>query len=159
MKRRSIGRSTANCWARRKVPRPKSAGTSYDGSGPSGVGHVQFGVVQFGFDFLAVMSSPGSKAATDNGRVLALFDPWQQKAVWPSRDFAAGARVAVVGSEAVGVLEPGGHFVLVALADGRTIADLQLEARPHFTVTDLLVTRMGDQYIVLAHDNRSGQRQ
>ena len=65
-------------------------------------------------------------------RVLTLFDPWQQKAVWPSRDFASGARVSVVGSEAVGVLEPGGHFVLVALADGRTIADVQLEVRPHF---------------------------
>ena len=64
--------------------------------------------------------------------------------------------------EAVGVLEPGGHFVLVALADGRTIADLKLEVR-RFPATDLLVTRMGDQYIVLANDNRArgdlGQRQ
>ena len=62
--------------------------------------------------------------------------------------------MSVVGSEAVGVLEPDGHFVLLALADGRTIADLQLAVRPQFDVTDLLVTRMGEQYIVLAHDNR-----
>ena len=79
-----------------------------------------------------------------------------QKAVWPSRTFASGALVAVVGSEAAGVLEPGGRFVLVALADGRTIADLRLEVRPHSRVTDLVVTRLGNQYIVLANDNRSG---
>jgi hypothetical protein len=83
-----------------------------------------------------------------------MFDPWRQKAVCPSRTFAAGARLSVVGSEAVGVLEPGGHFVLVALADGHTIADVQLEVRPNFSLTDLVVVRMGDQYIVLTNDNR-----
>ena len=36
-----------------------------------------------------------------------------------------------------------------------TIADVRLEARPQFDVTDLVVTRMGDQYIVLAHDERT----
>ena len=92
--------------------------------------------------------------STGPGRVLGLFDPWLQKAVWPSRNFASGACVSVVGNEAVGVLEPDGHFVLVALADGRTIADVKLEVRPQLTLTDLVVMRMGDQYIVLAHDNR-----
>jgi outer membrane protein assembly factor BamB len=107
-----------------------------------------------GVEFLGRNVLTWGQGGNNNGRVLALFDPWLQKAVWPSRTFISGARVSVVGSEAVGVLEPGGHFILVSLADGRTIADLQLEVRPHSPVTDLVVTRMGDQYIVLAHDNR-----
>ena len=86
-----------------------------------------------GIDFLGRYVLTWQPGRDNNGRVLGLFDPWQQKAVWPSRKFASGACVSVVGSEAVGVLEPSGHFVLVALADGRTIADLQLEVRPHFS--------------------------
>jgi len=130
----------------RKVPRPKSD----DPFGGQFGGHSAFS--NSGIDFIGrnVLTWEQGK----DGRVLALFDPWQQRAVWLSRTFASGARVSVVGSEAVGVLEPTGHFVLVALADGRTIADLNLEVRPRSSVTDLVVTRMGDQYIVLAHDNR-----
>ncbi|MGO9109239.1 MAG: PQQ-binding-like beta-propeller repeat protein [Thermoguttaceae bacterium] len=133
----------------RRVPRPKSAANA---------NYVNYGVYPFagnsalsnsGIDFWGryVLTWQGSDS------VLGLLDPWLQKAVWTSRKFATGSRVSVVGSEAVGVLEPGGHFVMIALADGRTIADLQLEARPLLNVTDLVVTRMGDQYIVLAHDN------
>ena len=143
----------------RKCPGPSPTRTPDYGNSVGVRARGQFGVGQHGIRFLGPLCAYlGSRAAdnrTGRGRVLALFDPWQQKAVWPSRNFAAGARVSVVGSEAVGVLEPGGHFVLVALADGRTIADVKLEVRPHFSVTDLVVTRMGDQYIVLAHDNRT----
>ena len=85
--------------------------------------------------------------------MLTLFDPWLQKAVWPSRRFASGSNMSLVGSEAVGVLEPGGHFVLVALADGRTIADLKLEVRPQCQVTDFIVTTDGRPI------HRAGQRQ
>ena len=66
-----------------------------------------------------------------NGRVLSLFDPWTQKPVWPERTFVAGARVDLTASTAVGVFEPSGHFVLLALDDGRNIADVQLKLRPH----------------------------
>ena len=89
-----------------------------------------------------------------NRQVLALFDPWLKKAVWPSRSFAAGARVALAGEEAAAVLEPDGRFVLVALSDGSTLADLFLERRPQVSVTDFVVTRMGDQYIVAVNGSR-----
>ena len=56
----------------------------------------------------------------------------------------------------MGVLEPGGHFVLVDLADGHSIADVQLKVRAGMTVTNLLVLRMGDQYIVLVQDRSAG---
>jgi hypothetical protein len=141
----------------RKVPRPKFAGNvNYVNYGVYGL--YQFGgtsaLSNSGIDFLGRYALTWQQGVDNNGRVLGLFDPWQQKAVWPLRTFASGACVSVVNNEAVGVLEPGGHFVLVALADGRTIADLQLAVRPHFPMTELVVTRMGDQYIVLAHDNR-----
>jgi len=139
----------------RKVPRSKYA--------VNGNPYVNYGYYPFagmsplsnsGIDFFGRYVLTWRQGSDNNGRVLGLFDPWLQKAVWPSRTFASGACVSVVGSEAVGVMEPSGHFVLVALADGRTIADSQLEVRPHlFFMTDLLVTRMGDQYIVLANDN------
>ena len=90
-----------------------------------------------------------------SGRVLSLFDPWLQKAVWPERTFASGSRVDVVEHCVAAVLEPGGHFVLVDLRDGHTIADLQLKLRPHFPVMDMLVAHMGDQYIVVTQDRRS----
>ncbi len=88
----------------------------------------------------------------DGKRVLAFFDPWRQRTLWPERTFAGASRVDVVQQNAVGVLEPSGHFLLLDLADGRAIADVQLKVRSAMTVTDLAVLRMGDQFIVLAQD-------
>ncbi len=141
----------------RKVPRPKNeVNARYINYG--GYGLYQYGgnaaLANAGIEFLGRYVLTWQQGADNNGRVLSLFDPWQQKAVWPSRTFASGACVSMVGNEAVGVLEPSGHFVLVALADGHSIADLQLELRPHVPMLELIVARLGDQYIVLAHDNR-----
>jgi outer membrane protein assembly factor BamB len=86
------------------------------------------------------------------GAVLALFDPWRQNNVWPQRTFAAGARVDVVEQNAAGVLEPDGHFVLVDLADGHTISDVKLKVRSSFTLTDIAVLHMGEQYLIIAQD-------
>ncbi|MGA2064712.1 MAG: PQQ-binding-like beta-propeller repeat protein [Thermoguttaceae bacterium] len=67
------------------------------------------------------------------GAELTLLDPWQETAAaerrW-SRTFTAGARASLVGGEAVGVLQPDGHFVLLGLPDGRTIADTNLQLQP-----------------------------
>jgi outer membrane protein assembly factor BamB len=134
----------------RKVPRSRSgesfANAVERGASPSLPGN--------GFEFFGRYILRWEQGPDNNGRVLTLFDPWLQKAVWPSFTFASGSCVSVVENEAVGVLEPRGRFVLLGLADGHTIADLTLEARQGFHASDLLVRRMGDQYIVLAHDNR-----
>jgi outer membrane protein assembly factor BamB len=135
----------------RKVPRPKSDDPFSD-SGERGGNSA---LSNSGYQFYGRYVLTWEQGDENNGRVLTMFDPWRQKAVWPARTFASGARVSVIENEAVGVMEPLGHFVLRALSDGHTIADLNLQARPHCPVTDLVVTRMGDQYIVLAHDNRS----
>ncbi len=50
------------------------------------------------------------------------------------------------------VMEPSGHFVLIDVADGHAIADLQLKPRPGLSMTDLAVVRLGDQYIVIVQD-------
>ena len=44
-------------------------------------------------------------------------------------------------------MEPDGHFVLVALADGRTIVDLKLDAEP--ALSDILLVRSDKQYLLL----------
>ncbi len=135
----------------RKLPGLKS---DEDPFGGGGVRVGNGGLSNSGIDFVGRSILTWEQGGGNNGRVLSLFDPWRQQAVWPSRTFVSGALVSLVGSEAVGVLEPGGHFVLVALADGRTIADLKLDVRRDIQATDLHVTRMGDQYIVLVNDNR-----
>ena len=62
--------------------------------------------------------------------MLSLFDPLEGRQDWSERKFAAGARVSMIGEKAVGVMEPGGRFLLCSLPDGGTIADLKLEAEP-----------------------------
>jgi len=87
---------------------------------------------------------------SDEGRrVLQLFDPWQQRELWPPRKFAGNAHVASIPGEAVGVLEPDGRFVLVALPSGRIVADLKLTPEPE--LVEIALVRSGDQYILVTH--------
>ncbi len=138
----------------RKVSRPKPDADRFSDGRWGNSALPNSALANAGIDFWGRNVLTWEKS-DEKTRVLGMFDPWLQKAVWPSRIFVAGAHVSVVDSEVAGVLEPSGHFVLLALADGRTVADLQLEVRPQFSLTDLVVTRMGDQYIVLAHDSRT----
>jgi hypothetical protein len=82
-----------------------------------------------------------------NQRVLTLVDPLEGRDVWPGRRFSAAARTCVVGSEAVGVFEPDGRFVLLGLPDGRTIAEVKLEAEP--TLMDIALLASGGQYFLI----------
>ena len=143
----------------RKVPRPEqpeNGNSSYNNSGYDPFSsNERGGLARSGLMTLGSCVLTWGRGPDGNGRILSLFDPWRQKPVWPDRAFASGSRIDVVEQSAVGVMEPGGHFVLVDLADGHTIADLQLKVRQHFPVSDLLVTRLGDQYIVIVQDRRT----
>ena len=86
-------------------------------------------------------------------RELVLYDLLESRDAWPPRKFAAGAHAAMAGEEAVGIMEPNGHFVLVGLPDGRTIADLKLEAEPSLLEMSLLP--IGDQYFLLTSSTPS----
>ena len=87
-----------------------------------------------------------------NQRVLTLVDPLEGRDLWRGRKFAANAHACVVNNELVGVMEPGGRFVLVSLPDGRTIADLKLEAEP--SLTDMTLFESGDQYLLLTRSSQ-----
>jgi len=135
---------------KRKIPRGKMTADL----GP-GVAHGEF--VPFTQECLA---TPGRQVllwqlADDRAR-LRLFDPWLEKEVWPSREFVAEAKVCVVGQEAVGVFEPEGRFVLVGLADGRTIVDAKLN--PQFRLTDISVLRLDDQYVLITNGKARNSR-
>jgi hypothetical protein len=92
------------------------------------------------------------QAQAEKRSVLRMFDPWQQRAVWPERRFAPLSRACLVGDEAVGVFQPDGRFTLLALPGGRTIAEVKLE--PERFLSEIFVTRLGDQYFLLTHDAR-----
>jgi len=81
--------------------------------------------------------------------VLKLVDPWQNRPLWPPKEFAPGAKLRYVDDGTVGVYEPDGRFVLVDLSDGRTIIDAPLGADR--ALTELLVLPYADQYLVVLH--------
>jgi hypothetical protein len=85
-------------------------------------------------------------------RVLTLVDPLEGRDLWRGRKFSNNAKTCVVNNELVGVMEPTGRFVLISLPDGRTIADVKLEAETSFN--DVMVLASGDQYFVLTRSSR-----
>ncbi|MEE9601915.1 MAG: hypothetical protein V3V75_01315, partial [Thermoguttaceae bacterium] len=88
-------------------------------------------------------------------QMLELFDPWEQKHVWPPRKFSAMAKLGLVEHKVAGVVEPDGRFVMVSLPDGRTIAEQQLQ--PERDLTDITFLRCGDQYILVVHKKVRGK--
>jgi hypothetical protein len=145
---------------RRVLPFPKQPDFTFLSGGNPGQGashFLQTGTATIGRFLLMWEAGPA-------GPTLTLFDPWEERPVWPPRKFAAGARASLVAGEAVGVLERDGHFILLGLPDGQTIADttlplqlpglnpitkIQLQLQPQLTA--LSVLRLEDQYLVVAH--------
>jgi hypothetical protein len=84
-----------------------------------------------------------------NKRILELSDSWEERTVWGPHTFAANAKIARVGHEVVGVMEPGGRFALFSIADGRKLADTKLTAEP--TLQEIVLLDLGDRYILVTH--------
>jgi len=78
-------------------------------------------------------------------RTLRLHDAWAARDVW-TRAVAQGARGCVVEGEQLAVFEPGGAFVLIEIADGKTIVDTQLEPEP--SLSEIRVLRLPDRYLL-----------
>ena len=85
-----------------------------------------------------------------HSRVLELIDPWEGRPLWPSREFSRGAILRLVENEAAAVYEPDGRFLLVNLADGRTIVDTQLGSES--SLPEILVLRSPGQYVVIRYN-------
>jgi outer membrane protein assembly factor BamB len=86
-----------------------------------------------------------------NHRILELFDPWTQEPVWPRREFSFHAQYSILGNELIGVLEPDGKFVLLNLADGRTIAEINLKPEPY--LGDIMLIAYEDRFLLLTSDS------
>ncbi len=86
--------------------------------------------------------------------VLTLVDPVEGRDLWPERRYSAAARSCIVGEEAVGVMEPDGHFLLLGLPDGRTLADVKVDSEPG--LTDITVLRSEGQYFLITRSTRVG---
>jgi len=81
--------------------------------------------------------------------VLEMFDPWTQQRPWPARRLPMGTHHALIGQEALALLEPNGRFRLISLPDGRAKSDVQLEVGDR--VTDIFAFRCGAQYFLVTH--------
>ncbi|MCI0361162.1 MAG: PQQ-like beta-propeller repeat protein, partial [Planctomycetaceae bacterium] len=97
--------------------------------------------------------------ATHGRRVLAwdqtgtsvtvkLYDAWEQASPLWSRAFAIGSRGTLVENDELAVLEPGGNFTVVSLADGRVRFTSPLE--PDRSLGNIHVFRSRQQYVLIA---------
>src|SRR6185503_5381319 len=80
---------------------------------------------------------------------MSLLDLWKEsgkQVVW-SRKVATDSKACVVQREAVGLFEPGGKFVLLNLADGKPIAEEQLEAENPLNA--IYILRSSEQYLLV----------
>jgi hypothetical protein len=82
----------------------------------------------------------------DDRQVLALLDPWRKKERW-RLEFAAGAKMARLGQDEVGVLDPQGRFIVLSLPSGKAVLEAKLQ--PRREVIDILALRSRDSYVLV----------
>ncbi|MBN1393634.1 MAG: PQQ-binding-like beta-propeller repeat protein [Pirellulales bacterium] len=88
-------------------------------------------------------------------RELTMIDPLEGRDEWPRRKFSYNAKTFVIEDDAIGVLEPDGHFALISLPDGRSIADVKLDAEPN--LLNIALFKSEDRYFLLVnHQGKSG---
>lgn len=88
----------------------------------------------------------------DGGRrTVRLYDPVMEKNVWQSRVLAGGAKIHVWRQEAVTIVEPEGHALVLNLRDGRTLVNSPVEpvTDPKGPIPNLL----GDVYLLGSRDH------
>jgi hypothetical protein len=88
-------------------------------------------------------------------RTLTLIDPLEGRDVWPGKKFPNDARCSVVNDEVVGIMQKDGRFVLIHLPDGKTIADVKLEAEP--LLNDITLMASGGKYYLLTQSLPDGK--
>jgi tetratricopeptide (TPR) repeat protein len=84
---------------------------------------------------------------------LRLFDAWKQLDVWKQK-LDARARFWPVGDEALAVMEPSGHFMVLSLPDGKATIDAELDKEP--SLADIYLLRSPHIDVVIT--NRSSPR-
>ncbi len=95
-------------------------------------------------------------SAENDKMSLRLFDPFERRDVW-RREFTAGAKMGRAGLRDVGILEPGGKFVLLSPQDGRDIFSSRLEEEPY--LSDLVVLPNQGGCLIIASGTPEGASQ
>ncbi len=98
---------------------------------------------------------------SQNAMTVQLLDPFDPKknspredpVVW-SRDFALGSKGKLVDSDALGVMQRDGKFVVLSLADGSEIIKAQLD--PDGKLTEICLLRSEDQYLLVTNHPATG---
>jgi outer membrane protein assembly factor BamB len=82
------------------------------------------------------------------GITLKLYDAWEQGPPLWSKEVAAGSRGALIESDEVAILEPGGTFTVVSLASGQVRFAAPLD--PERSLGYIHVLRSRQQYVLIA---------
>lgn len=91
-------------------------------------------------------------------RILKMVDPMcsgPEGVVWGPHRFPLNTRAEMVDDEMIAVYSPEGKFRLIRMADGASIIDAEFESE--MPVTDVIVFRQGDNYIVVANNSLSSR--
>jgi outer membrane protein assembly factor BamB len=87
--------------------------------------------------------------STVGGRAsLKWRDVWSESDVW-EKTFSAGSKPWPIEEQAVGVLEPNGHFAVMNLADGARQIDAQLEPEP--ALTEIFINRTAERDLLITN--------
>jgi outer membrane protein assembly factor BamB len=85
---------------------------------------------------------------------LAMRDAWLSSTLW-THPFAPGSKAALVGHEAVGVLQPDGAFTLLALPDGKPLVEQKLEAEA--SLSSIFLMRTTEGYLLVTNGAARGE--
>jgi outer membrane protein assembly factor BamB/tetratricopeptide (TPR) repeat protein len=85
----------------------------------------------------------------DGRQVLSVCDVAAQRTLW-QRDFAGNSAVAMIENDEVAVLEPGGDFTVLALADGAPVMKSKIE--PENKLQQILVLRSRTHYVLICKE-------
>ncbi len=81
-------------------------------------------------------------------QVMQMRNPWLEQVVW-SQKFEAGSKATVLAAEAVGVVQPNGDFLLLALADGKQLIADHLE--PESSLMNIYLLKFRDGYLLVTN--------
>jgi outer membrane protein assembly factor BamB/tetratricopeptide (TPR) repeat protein len=90
-----------------------------------------------------------SWTGTDTSQfIVSWYDAWEEKTLW-SEKFVGRSRGALLGQEAVGVLEPGGRFALIELTSGKKLIEATVD--PMEGLSDVVMLKSGGLDLLVAN--------
>lgn len=82
--------------------------------------------------------------------VVGLDDVLQQREIW-RREFASGSKGATLNEQYVGIVEPGGQFTLLRLADGQPVIDRHKLDEKEDSLTEVYLLPSEDRFLLVTN--------